>query len=122
MRSLVPLADALDLSEFKDDDVASLQGLVNSLATQLLQCCHALEQAGVAHRDIKPLNLLVSGGRVMLIDFGSAAAMGIRGRVGYDWGKCPCDPRYAPPEQFIDEKNWAKYDLYCVGLILVRCS
>ena len=37
----------------------------------------------------------------------------------YDWQKSPCDPRYAPPEQFIDDVHWAKYDLYCVGLILV---
>ena len=39
--------------------------------------------------------------------------------IRYDWEKSPCDPRYAPPEQFIDDVHWAKYDLYCVGLILV---
>ena len=32
------------------------------------------------------------------------------------------DPWCAPPEQFIDEEEWAKYDVYCVGLILVRES
>ena len=73
----------------------------------------------MAHRDIKPFNIFVSNGEIRLIDFGSAAAMGIRERVGYDYNKSPCDPRYAPPEQFIDEADWAKYDVYCVGLILV---
>jgi hypothetical protein len=42
--------------------------------------------------------------------------------VRYDWEKSPCDPRYAPPEQFIDDVYWSKYDLYCVGLILVSLS
>lgn len=134
------------------------------------------------------------GGRVVLIDFGSAAAMGISGRVGYDWSASPCDPRYplhsalhrrlaliaigaqsfailgtlspqlhtvdwrwvrlecnplrhacyshnpsrndgntetslnpetlnpryAPPEKFIDEGQWTKFDLFSIGLILVR--
>ncbi len=64
--------------------------------------------------------MLCSGGRLVLIDFGSAAVMGDKERKGYDWHKSPCDPRYAPPEQFIDEDEWSKYDLYCVGLILVR--
>lgn len=44
----------------------------------------------------------------------------MRHRRGYDYNKSPCDPRYAPPEQFIDEGHWAKFDVYCVGLILVR--
>jgi hypothetical protein len=73
--------------------------------------------------------------------------MGITNRMGYDASKSPCDTRYAPPEQvqsfstrctesarcpltfklsivdplspeqFIDEKEWAKYDVYCVGLL-----
>lgn len=71
---------------------------------------------------MKPYNVLCTGGVLRLIDFGSAAAMGATERIGYDWHKSPCDPRYAPPEQFIDEEEWAKYDLYCVGLILVRTS
>ena len=46
--------------------------------------------------------------------------MGITNRMGYDESLSPCDTRYAPPEQFIEEKEWAKFDVYCVGLILVR--
>lgn len=75
---------------------------------------------GDPHRDIKPENFLVCSGKLLLIYFGSAAAMGMQERVGYDYSKSPCDPRYAPPEQFIDEVEWAKYDVYTVGLILVR--
>jgi len=118
--SLQPLAKALGIENFIDGDTPSLANLVNICAKQLLAHCLSLEKAGVAHRDIKPFNIFVSDKKLMLIDFGSAAAMGVRERVGYDYNKSPCDPRYAPPEQFIDEENWAKYDVYCVGLILVR--
>jgi len=118
--SLQPLAQAIGLGGFVDGDVKSLSRLVNRLATMLLRCCFCLEKNGIAHRDVKPYNLLLRDGRLVMIDFGSAAAMGEAERTGYDWHKSPCDPRYAPPEQFIDEVEWAKYDLYCVGLILVR--
>uniref|UniRef100_A0A7S0ESX5 Protein kinase domain-containing protein n=1 Tax=Hanusia phi TaxID=3032 RepID=A0A7S0ESX5_9CRYP len=118
--SLRPLASALGIDDFEDRSLISLRKLVNTVATQLLHCCWKLEKAGVAHRDIKPFNIMVTNSRLLLIDFGSAAAMGVRERVGYDYNKSPCDPRYAPPEQFIDEQEWAKYDVYCVGLILVR--
>jgi len=118
--SLKPLAESIRLKNFVDGDVRSLSRLVNRLAKQLLSCCLALENNGIAHRDVKPYNLLCVDGEMVLIDFGSSAAMGDEERTGYDWHKSPCDPRYAPPEQFIDEVEWAKYDLYCVGLILVR--
>jgi tRNA A-37 threonylcarbamoyl transferase component Bud32 len=118
--SLQPLAKALGINDLVDGDMPSLRRLVNLVARQLLKHCLDLEKAGVAHRDIKPFNIFVSKDELLLIDFGSAAAMGIRERVGYDYNKSPCDPRYAPPEQFIDEAEWAKYDVYCVGLILVR--
>mmetsp|Transcript_51552 Transcript_51552/g.104941 ORF Transcript_51552/g.104941 Transcript_51552/m.104941 type:complete len:623 (-) Transcript_51552:406-2274(-) len=118
--SLEPLATALHIEDFEDFDGDSLQRLINEVARQLLECCLALEFAGVAHRDVKPDNLIVTGGRLRLIDFGSAAAMGLKGMLGYDYRTAPCDPCYAPPEQFIDEVEWAKYDVYCVGLTLLR--
>ena len=99
--SLQPLARAVGINDFVDGDIPSLRILVNKIALQLLSHCLALEKAGVAHRDIKPFNIFVADQKLLLIDFGSAAAMGIRERVGYDYNKSPCDPRYAPPEQVL---------------------
>ncbi|KAJ1493795.1 kinase-like domain-containing protein [Baffinella frigidus] len=120
--SLRPVAEALGVEGFLDHDVASLQTLVNAVALDLLEICVALEAAGVAHRDLKPDNMVVDpvDKRLRLIDFGSAAAMGLEKRVGYDCRAAPCDPLWAPPEEYIDEKEWAKYDVYGVGLVLVR--
>jgi len=81
--SLQPLAKAIGIDDFVDGEVASLRTLVNKAARQLLAHCMALEKAGVAHRDIKPFNIFVTNKKLLLIDFGSAAAMGIRERIGY---------------------------------------
>eukprot|EP00961_Rhodomonas_salina_P105570 1421268-Rhodomonas_salina.2 len=57
---------------------------------------------------------------MLLIDFGSAAVMGDFPMIGYNYSEAPCDIKYCPPERFIDELEWTKYDIYCVALILLR--
>ena len=117
--SLDPLAAALHFENF-DGGLNSILSLVTEVASQLLVCCKALEEAGIAHRDIKPQNLLVRDGRLCLIDLGSAAAMGMTSRTGFDENKACWTTCYAPPELFIDEQRWASYDVYSVALILLR--
>lgn len=59
----------------------------------------ALHAAGVVHRDIKPLNIIFSGGdrRFKLIDLGAAADL----RTGTNDvpDESILDPAYCPPEQ-----------------------
>eukprot|EP00286_Rhodomonas_abbreviata_P018660 CAMPEP_0181297922 /NCGR_PEP_ID=MMETSP1101-20121128/5504_1 /TAXON_ID=46948 /ORGANISM="Rhodomonas abbreviata, Strain Caron Lab Isolate" /LENGTH=409 /DNA_ID=CAMNT_0023402903 /DNA_START=309 /DNA_END=1539 /DNA_ORIENTATION=- len=120
--SLKPIANALKMKNFKDGSLLSLARLAEVMALQLFEGCWALESAGIAHRDIKPENILVSEatGRMLVIDFGSAACMGEFPFVGYDYNVAPCDANWCPPERFIDEREWNKYDVYSVALIMMR--
>ena len=60
----------------------------------------ALHNAGVVHRDVKPLNLILSEGerRFKLIDLGAAADL--RNGTNYAPDESILDPSYCPPEQY----------------------
>ena len=60
----------------------------------------SLHAAGLVHRDVKPLNLIVSerDRRLKLIDLGAAADL--RGGTNYRPDEGILDPLYAPPEQY----------------------
>jgi len=118
--SLKPVADALGLFDFEDESAESLASLAEEVARQLFEGVWSLERAGIAHRDIKPENILVAGQRLVLIDFGSAACMGEYPHIGYDYNVAPCDANYCPPERFIDEAEWNKYDVYSCAMVLMR--
>jgi serine/threonine protein kinase len=89
-----------------------------SYAWQALSALASVHEAAIVHRDIKPLNLLVSPeGVVKLIDFGvalrrsenSGAAMG--GMLG--------SPHYMAPEQIRDSACVdTRSDLYGLGVVL----
>ncbi|MGH7730279.1 MAG: serine/threonine-protein kinase [Candidatus Eiseniibacteriota bacterium] len=75
---------------------------------------------GVIHRDVKPENILISGGHAMVADFGIARAISAAGgdtltAVGQPIGS----PAYMSPEQLagsraIDERT----DVYSLGCVL----
>ena len=60
----------------------------------------ALHNAGVVHRDVKPLNLILSEEerRFKLIDLGAAADL--RNGTNYAPDESILDPSYCPPEQY----------------------
>jgi len=63
-------------------------------------CAQALHNAGVVHRDVKPLNLILSEEerRFKLIDLGAAADL--RNGTNYAPDESILDPSYCPPEQY----------------------
>lgn len=80
---------------------------------QVARVLDALHQAGVAHLDIKPSNVLMQGNAPVLADFGAAAA--------HDVGQAAGTPPYMAPEQRTGAAVGPKADLYAFGVMLVEC-
>lgn len=89
------------------DAVAVMAAMMEALAI-----CH---RRGVAHRDVKPDNVLFDGeGRLRLADFGSAERFGerraMRGVVG--------TPYYVAPEVVAGREYGEKVDVWSAGVVL----
>ncbi|MBZ5673625.1 MAG: protein kinase [Acidobacteriia bacterium] len=94
--------------------------LWNDLAHQLLQGLRAAHAAGVVHRDLKPSNLILTGSRLVILDFGLARPIltsedGGLTRPGTLVGTLD----WMAPEQLLEEYD-ERSDLYSAALILVR--
>jgi serine/threonine protein kinase len=94
---------------------------IEALLEQLLQVLHHVHDHNIVHRDVKPGNLLLSDGHVILIDFGSAADVDTAGilKENIGWGdRVSISPVYAAPEVFCDPNRSAvNFDTFSVGLI-----
>jgi len=87
--------------------------------SQLVVGLGALHDAGRVHRDIKPSNVLVSDGRVVLLDFGLATRHD-RERDQASWadGAIVGTPDYMAPEQASGRPIGPESDFYSVGVIM----
>ncbi len=112
-------------------DGPSLQGLLDTGAlppvrervawvVRLARTLARLHARGVFHRDVKPSNVLLAGGREpRLADFGVVMSEAeSRLTVG---SRAVGTPRFMPPEQLAGEvSEWGRVDLYALGLVLAE--
>ncbi|WP_034411014.1 TOMM system kinase/cyclase fusion protein [Derxia gummosa] len=96
------------------------------LMAQVLDALVAAHGQGVVHRDLKPLNIMVTrtGARAhaKVLDFGIGTIAGeLAPAEARDAGLALGTPRYVAPEQLRGEPATARSDLYAWGLILVEC-
>lgn len=89
------------------------------LASDLLAALAAVHDADIVHRDVKPSNIFLARGRVLLGDFGIASSFGSPGlerltSVGQVVGTLA----YLAPEQRLGQDATRAGDIYSAGLVL----
>ncbi len=103
------------------EDLASLLRRIGRLpldkgldvARQLCSALAAVHAEGIIHRDLKPENVMLDGrGRVRLMDFGIAAAVGAARDVRSG------TPAYMSPEQHAGKEATERSDIYALGLVI----
>jgi serine/threonine protein kinase len=88
-------------------DVARLRGALAQLASGL----GFLHASGIAHRDVKPSNVLCAGDRLVVLDFGLASD-------GGDTAQAGTLPYMAPEQHDGDAASGHAADWYAVGVMM----
>ncbi len=91
-------------------------GQVLDIAWQLLQALQALHREDIVHRDVKPSNVQLSGGRVVLTDFGLASRSGVVPAVAP--GQIAGSPPFMAPETIETGQFGPASDLFSLGATL----
>ena len=94
------------------------------IAVTVLDALAAAHEHGVAHRDLKPDNIMISPtGRVTLVDFGIAKIAGARpDAVRTETGVILGTPQYMSPEQAQGRSVDARTDIYAMGIVMYEMS
>jgi eukaryotic-like serine/threonine-protein kinase len=85
---------------------------------QLAHGIEALHRAGMLHRDLKPRNVMVDEGRVVVLDFGLVREVGDTAATVTRDGTVAGTPAYMAPEQAEDAPLSAATDWYAFGVML----
>jgi len=104
LREVMDRAGTMEAGEALDVVLPVLSGL------------DAVHAAGVVHRDVKPSNIAVMDGRVVLFDFGMASATSAK-RLTMS-GTILGSPAYMSPEQAGGLEISAASDVYSCGVVL----
>jgi serine/threonine protein kinase len=103
-----------------DDEIDEHGGFapveVALVSVQLLAALRTVHARGLAHIDIKPENVVLRGGRPVLLDFGSARPLGAQQPKGAMIGS----PGYASPDLEAGDPLSPAMDMYGVGVTMYQ--
>ncbi|MBX7268140.1 serine/threonine protein kinase [Micromonospora sp. Llam7] len=86
------------------------------IGLQVLDALRAAHREGIAHRDVKPANILLDTDRVVLTDFGIAAIEDATALTAT--GQLVGSPAYLSPERINGQPVTAAADLWALGVTL----
>ncbi|MEY9887594.1 tRNA A-37 threonylcarbamoyl transferase component Bud32 [Catenulispora sp. MAP5-51] len=107
------------LSDLLDESAPLSEATTLTIVAQTLEALQAAHDRGIVHRDVKPANLMLRGGSVVVTDFGVARTADARRLTAADvvLGTAV----YAAPEQARHTAVTAAADQYAVGVIAYEC-
>jgi serine/threonine protein kinase/tetratricopeptide (TPR) repeat protein len=120
---IMPFIDGESLRALLERSGAISPQQTVAILRDVARACAYAHERGIMHRDIKPDNVLLSGGAAMITDFGIAKALSMaqrppRGgtltREGYTVGT----PMYMAPEQLAGDPDMDfRADFYAIGVM-----
>lgn len=104
------------LAQIVRDDGPLPEDRAADIGLQVLRALDAAHRKGILHRDVKPANVLLDGGRAVLTDFGIAALDGDTALTGT--GQLVGSPEYISPERIAGQEATPAADLWALGITL----
>lgn len=89
---------------------------IRSILTEIAAGLAEAHTQGIVHRDLKPSNIMVTPGRVKILDFGIASMRGLGARLTQP-GIIVGSPMFMSPEQILGRELDGRSDLYSLGIL-----
>jgi serine/threonine-protein kinase len=114
--------DGRELKDYFDAQARFDLDTVLALMRDLLEALHFAHEAGIIHRDVKPANVMLAGGRAKLMDFGVAHYTDPQGEEleATRAGTLVGTPAYMSPEQIQGQPVDRRSDIFSAGIVLYQ--